>query len=147
MAMMNILRIAGSAMSAEDVRLNVTASNLANANSVGPTPESTYRARLPVFAAVMDDGFGDGFEGGPEGGLSANAGVTVEAIVENQEPLQREFRPGHPQADADGFVTLTNVNTVEEMSNMIAASRAYQNNVEVSKTAKDLMLRTLELGR
>lgn len=137
MAMMNILRIAGSAMSAEDVRLNVTASNLANSNSVGPTEDSTYRARLPVFSEILDGSGADG----------RNAGVTVDSIVESQEPLQREFRPGHPKADEDGFVTLTNVNTVEEMSNMISASRAYQNNVEVSKTAKDLMLRTLEIGR
>lgn len=137
MSMTNIFGISGSAMAAENVRMNVTASNLANAQSVGSDEASTYRARQPVFSTLVSDDFG--LE-------SEVAGVHVDRIVERQGELTKEFHPGHPLADADGFITNTNVNTVEEMSNLIAASRAYQNNVEVMKTAKDLMMKTLELG-
>ncbi|MCP5142192.1 MAG: flagellar basal body rod protein FlgC [Gammaproteobacteria bacterium] len=137
MSLSNIFGISGSAMAAENVRMNVTASNLANAQSVGSDENSTYRARQPVFSTLINDDF-DAAE--------QVAGVRVDRIDERQGELTKEFNPGHPLADADGFITNTNVNTVEEMSNLIAASRAYQNNVEVMKTAKDLMMKTLELA-
>ncbi|MGB1110279.1 MAG: flagellar basal body rod protein FlgC [Gammaproteobacteria bacterium] len=137
MAISSIFGISGSAMAAQNTRLNVTASNLANAESVGTSEETTYRARMPVFSTLVN----------PEGMGEDGAGVHVDKIVESQRELTKEYRPGHPMADEEGYIVNTNVNTVEEMSNLIAASRAYQNNVEVMKTAKDLMMKTLELGK
>ena len=136
MSLFNIFDIAGSALSAQTVRLNVTASNLANAESVSSSVGETYRAREPVFQTVLDK-MGD----------PASAGVRVAGIVESAAPLQRRFEPNHPQADADGNIFLPNVNVVEEMTNMISASRSYQNSVEVFNTSKDLLLRTLTLGQ
>ncbi|MGB0721567.1 MAG: flagellar basal body rod protein FlgC [Gammaproteobacteria bacterium] len=136
MSIDNIFGISGSAMAAQNIRLNVTASNLANAESVGTSEETTYRARQPVFKAMLQS---DGFS-------TEATGVRVSDIVESQRELTKEYRPGHPMADEQGYIVNTNVNTVEEMSNLIAASRAYQNNVEVMKTAKDLMMKTIELG-
>ncbi|MCB1737218.1 MAG: flagellar basal body rod protein FlgC [Gammaproteobacteria bacterium] len=138
MSISNIFGISGSAMAAENIRLNVTASNLANAQNVGSDEQTTYRAREPVFSTLMNPEMGD---------EEQVAGVRVDRIAERQGELLKEYNPGHPLADAEGFITNTNVNTVEEMSNLIAASRAYQNNVEVMKTAKDLMMKTLELGQ
>lgn len=137
MSLFNVFSISGSALAAETTRLNVTASNLANAESAGATPETTYRARLPVFQAILDE---MDMEGLP-------AGVRVSAIRESAVPLQRDYRPEHPLADPEGYVSLPNVNTVEEMANMISASRAYQTNVDVLSTAKDLLLRTVNLGQ
>jgi len=137
MSLFNVFDIAGSAMSAETVRLNVTASNLANAQSVGSSEQSTYHARHPVFAAVM-------------GSLSGNAtsvGVEVDGIVESQAPLEQRYQPEHPMANEEGYVFLPNVNIVDEMANMISASRSYQGNVEVLNTSKQLMLATLKLGQ
>ena len=135
MSLFNIFNVAGSAMSAQSVRLNVTASNLANAESVSGNPEGAYRARHPVFSAVMDE-----MSGG------AVAGVKVEGIVESQDPLRMRYEPQNPLADDKGYVYLPNVDAVEEMANMISASRSYQNNVEVMKTTRDMMLATLRLG-
>ncbi len=136
MALADVFGISGSAMAAENIRLNITSSNLANAESIGPTEATTYRARLPVFSTLVDPNKGEG----------QMTGVRVTHVVESGAELTKEYRPGHPLADEDGFIVNTNVNTVEEMANMIAASRAYQNNVEVMKTARDLMMKTLELG-
>jgi len=133
----NVFDIAGSAMSAETVRLNVTASNLANAQSVGPSEEATYHARHPVFSAVMKS-----LQGG-----AGSYGVEVDGIVESQGPLQQRYQPEHPMANEEGYVYLPNVNIVDEMANMISASRAYQSNVEVLNTSKQLMLATLKLGQ
>ncbi len=135
MSLFNIFNVAGSAMSAQSVRLNVTASNLANAESVSGSPEGAYRARHPVFSAVMDE-----MSGG------AVAGVKVEGIVESQDPLRMRYEPQNPLADDKGYVYLPNVDAVEEMANMISASRSYQNNVEVINTSKRLLLRTLQIG-
>ncbi len=137
MGLYNVFRIAGSAMSAESVRLNTVSSNLANANAVSTTPEGAYRARQPVFASVLS-----AVNGGP-----ASVGVQVKAIVESQAEPQREYQPDHPLADANGYVYRSNVNPVEEMANMISASRSYQNSVEVLNTSKELLLKTLTLGR
>ena len=137
MSLYNVFDIAGSAMSAETVRLNVTASNLANAQSVGASEGSTYHARHPVFSAVMKSLQGEG----------ASYGVEVNGIVESQAPLQQRYQPEHPMANEEGYVFLPNVNIVDEMANMISASRSYQNNVEVLNTSKQLMLATLRLGQ
>jgi len=138
MSMFKVFDIAGSAMSAQTLRLNVTASNLANANSVSSSTDQTYRAREPVFAAMLNDAEGDG---------SGAVGVQVRGIVESQAPLQQQYAPNHPMADANGYIYMPNVNMVEEMANMISASRSYQTNVEVINTAKQLMLRTLAIGQ
>jgi flagellar basal-body rod protein FlgC len=137
MSLFNVFDIAGSAMSAETVRLNVTASNLANAQSVGSSEQSTYHARHPVFAAVMGSLRGD----------AASVGVAVNGIVESQAPLEQRYQPEHPMANEEGYVFLPNVNIVDEMANMISASRSYQGNVEVLNTSKQLMLATLKLGQ
>ncbi len=136
MSLFKIFDIAGSALSAQSVRLNATASNLANAESVSSNEATTYRARQPVFQAVLE-----------RASDPASAGVRVAGIVESAAPLQRRYAPEHPQADAEGFIFLPNVNTVEEMANMISASRSYQNSVEVMNTSKELLLRTLTLGQ
>jgi flagellar basal-body rod protein FlgC len=138
MSLFNVFDIAGSAMSSESVRLNVTASNLANAQSVGPDEASTYHARHPVFSAVMQS-FQDGGD--------VSVGVKVDGIVESQAPMEKRYQPGHPMANEEGFVFLPNVNMVDEMSNMISASRSYQSNVEVLNTSKQLLLATLRLGQ
>ena len=138
MSLFSVFDIAGSALGAQSLRLNVTASNMANANSVSSSIGSTYRARLPVFSALVDE-----FAFEP----SAGARVRVEGVVEDQSPLRREFRPGHPLANDDGYVYLPNVDVVEEMANMISASRTYQTNVEVIDASKQMLQRTLTLGQ
>lgn len=138
MSLFDVFDIAGSAMGAEAVRLNVTASNLANAQSVGADETSTYHARHPIFSAVMQS---------LHSGQGQSVGVRVDGIVESQAPLEKRHQPGHPMADKDGFVFLPNVNMVDEMANMISASRSYQSNVEVLNTSKQLMMATLRLGQ
>ena len=137
MSLFNVFDVAGTAMNAQSVRLNVTASNLANAGSVHGDPDQVYRARQPVFSTFSDT----------LDGQTGVTGVRLEGIIENEAPLQMQYRPEHPQADADGNVYLTNVNTVEEMVNMLSASRSYQNNVEIINTTKDLLTQTLQMGR
>jgi flagellar basal-body rod protein FlgC len=138
MSLFKVFEVAGSAMNAQSVRLNVTASNLANAGSVNGDPDKVYRARQPVFAS-----FGDTLAAAESG----VAGVQLKGIVESSAPLQVQYQPQHPDADENGNVYLSNVNTVEEMVNMMSASRSYQNNVELINTTKDLLLQTLSLGR
>jgi flagellar basal-body rod protein FlgC len=138
MSMFKVFDIAGSAMSAQSLRLNLTASNLANADSVSSSTGETYRARQPVFEAMLNQAQGD---------AGAVGGTRVKAIVESEAPLQQRYEPNHPMADADGYIYLPNVNVVEEMANMISASRSYQSNIEVINTTKQLMLRTLNLGK
>ncbi|WP_405239135.1 flagellar basal body rod protein FlgC [Lentisalinibacter orientalis] len=139
MSMFRIFDTAGSAMNAQSLRLNTTASNLANAESVSGDPNKVYRARHPMFATAMQEAAG--------AGESHAAGVRVLGIVESQAPLTVQHRPEHPEADENGNVYLSNVNAVEEMVNMMSASRSYQNNIEILKTTRDLMLQTLQLGR
>jgi flagellar basal-body rod protein FlgC len=134
-----IFDVAGSGMSAQSVRLNTVASNLANADSISGDPNSVYKARHPIFEAVkssLAQGTGNG-----------NAAVHVKGIMESQAAPTARYEPGNPLANADGYVYAPNVNVVEEMVDMISASRAYQNNVEVMNTSKDLMLATLRLGQ
>ncbi len=138
MSLYDVFDIAGSAMGAESIRLNVTASNLANAQSVGRDEASTYHARNPIFSAVMQS-----FQGGEARGV----GVKVDGIVESQASIEKRYQPGHPMANEEGFVFMPNVNMVDEMSNMISASRSYQSNVEVLNTSKQMMMATLRLGQ
>jgi len=134
MSMFSIFGVSGSAISAQAQRLNVVASNLANADAVAGPDGKAYKAREVVFETALMDS-------------QSSAGVKVSAIKEDQSPGRREYEPTHPSADAEGYVTHSNVNPVEEMVNMISASRSYQNNVEVMNTAKSLLLKTLQLGQ
>jgi len=142
MSLFSVFDIAGSALGAQSLRLNVTASNMANANSASSSIEQTYRARHPVFSAVMADA-----DGGWDGAGEASVGVRVDGVIESQAPLRREYKPGHPMADADGNIFLPNVNVIEEMANMISASRSYQTNVEIMDASKQMLQRTLTLGQ
>ena len=142
MSSFKIFDIAGSGLSAQSVRLNTVASNLANADSVSGDPTTVYRARHPVFQAVQQKMLG-------ASGLAdqSEAAVSVKAIVESQAAPQMRYDPGNPLANAQGNIYAPNVNVIEEMTDMISASRAYQDNVEVMNTSKDLMLATLKLGQ
>ncbi len=133
MSMLSVYNIAGSALAAQSMRLNAVASNLANADSVAGPDGQPYRAKQVVFAAKPVEG----------GGL----GVRVTGVVEDLAPPRILFDPKNPAANEQGYVTMPNVNVVEEMVNMISASRAYQSNVEVMNTAKTLMQKTLALGQ
>jgi len=137
MSSFKIFEVAGAGMSAQSVRLNTTASNLANADSVGSDPNAVYKARHPVFEAVRAQ----------LGHKEMGSAVQVKGIVEDQTPAAARYEPGNPLADANGYVYAPNVNVVEEMTDMISASRSYQNNVEVMNTAKEMMLATLRLGQ
>lgn len=139
MSLFKIFDIAGSALNAESVRMNTTASNMANANSASSSSGATYRARQAVFAPMLDEAMGMS--------ESATGGVRLEGIVESQAPLRREYQPNHPAADEQGYVFLPNVNVVEEMANMISASRSYQTNIEVMEASKRMLQQTLALGQ
>ena len=139
MSMLDIFDVAGSAMAAQRVRLNTTASNLANADSVAEDPADTYRARHPVFATLLSDASSHS--------ASTATKVQVQGIVESEAPLQQRYEPDHPYADEAGYVSYPNVSAVSEMANMISASRAFQLNVEVMNTAKTLAERLLTLGQ
>jgi len=138
MSMFRIFDVAGSAVSAQSQRLNVVASNLANADTVAGPDGQAYKARQVVFQTVLM-----GEREQPEGA----AGVRVSTIRENDSPGRRVHDPKHPAADADGYVTYSNVNPIEEMVNMISASRSYQNGVEVMNTARSLLQKTLQMGQ
>ncbi len=133
MSLFNIFNVAGSGMAAQSQRLNVVASNLANADSTTSANGQPYKAKQVVFAAT------------PVGGGAP--GVMVTAVVEDSAPMRMVYDPKHPMADAAGYVAMPNVNVVDEMVNMISASRAYQNNVDVMNTSKTLLLKTLAIGQ
>ena len=133
-SLLKIFDVAASALTAQSQRLNVVASNLANADSATGPDGKAYKARQVVFSTLN--------MGGAE-----NAGVRVTGVIDDPSPMKRLFEPNHPMADATGYVTLPNVNVVEEMVNMISASRAYQNNVETMNTAKTLLAKTLTIGQ
>ncbi len=143
MSSFKIFDIAGSGLSAESVRLNTIASNLANADSASSDPSTVYKARHPVFQAVREalGSFGSDSQS------NAGAAVRVAGIVESNAPPTVTHDPGNPLADAQGNVYSPNVNIIEEMTDMISASRAYQDNVEIMNTSKELMLDTLKLGQ
>jgi flagellar basal-body rod protein FlgC len=145
MALSNIFDIAGSGMSAESVRLNTVASNLANADSVSSSPETSYKARYPVFQAIQSSLATAA--PGADPAQAADASVRVRGIVESTAPGTASYDPGNPLADASGYVYSSNVNVVEQMADMISASRSYQNDADVLNTSKQLMLDTLKLGQ
>lgn len=138
----NIFQIANSAMSAQNIRLNTTASNLANVDTVAGSPEQAYKSRQPIFAAVLAN-----FDQAEAIDHPESVGVKVLGVVENQKAAQQEYRPDHPLADENGFIYKPNVNPMEEMANMISASRSYQVNAQVVDTAKQMAQRTLSLGQ
>ncbi len=150
MAMMSIFDISGSGMSAQSVRLNTVASNLANAETTSSSVEDTYRARHPVFrprasfAETLDQRL-QLFEN--EGAAEPGRGVEVMGVVESEAPLDARYEPDHPMANEEGYVYYPNVNVVEEMTDMMSASRSFQSNVEVMNTAKSMMQRLLTLGQ
>lgn len=146
MSLNQIFNIAGSGMNAQSVRLNTVASNMANAETVSSSIDQTYRARQAVFATVYNQQQSLG------GSLFAPAdeagrGVEVLGVVESDAELQARYEPDHPMANDEGYVYYPNVNVVEEMANMMAASRAFQTNVEIMNTAKSMMQRVLTLGQ
>jgi flagellar basal-body rod protein FlgC len=137
MSLLNVFEIAGSAMSAQTIRMNVTASNMANLDAVSSSDGETYRSRHPVFETVYSDSMKNGLSNG----------VRVAGIIESQKPLRQEYHPEHPMADENGYVFYPNVNSIEEMTNMISATRTFQNNVEIINASKQMLLRTLSLGQ
>lgn len=145
MSLNNIFDIAGSGMNAQSVRLNTTASNIANAESASSSSENVYRGRHPVFAASYNQLLGSPGSSAMSGN-QASVGVGVTGIVESDAPLQMRHEPNHPLADEEGYVYYPNVNVVEEMTNMISASRSFQVNVEIMNSAKQMVQRVLTLG-
>lgn len=142
MSLMKIFDTAGSGMSAESLRLNTVASNLANADSVSSSAASAYKAKELLFAPVLESQSGFG----PQSTDETNTGVRMAGVTESQQPVESHYEPGNPMADANGYVYGSNVNPIDELVNMISASRSYQNNVEVMNTTKQLMIKTIDLG-
>lgn len=139
MSLFNIMAVSASALEAQSVRLNTISSNLTNSQVVSSTPEGAYQARYPVFQTMLQDSFGSG-EGAAEG-------VRVAEIYQSQLPPRQEFSPSHPLANEEGYIYRSNINPVDEMANMISASRSYQSSIEAMNTAKQLIQRTITLGR
>ena len=137
MSGLKVFDIAGSGMSAQSQRLNIVASNMANADSVSSSIEETYKSRQPVFRAMLNQLNPD----------NPSSGVKMVAVVESQAPLQMEYQPGHPMANEDGYIFKPNVNMVEEMANMLSASRSYQSNVEMMNAAKRMAMATVNMGK
>lgn len=134
MSLFNVFGVSASAMTAQSMRLNAVASNLANADSIVSSDGKPYRGKQVVFEAT------------PMGDSTA-MGVRVTRVVESAAPPRMVYDPKNPAADEKGYVAFSNVNVVEEMTNMISASRSYQTNVEVLNTAKSMMLQTLQIGQ
>lgn len=146
MSLGGVFDIAGMGMTAQSIRLNTTASNLANAQAASGSANNVYRARHPVFEAVQRE-VALGISGERDFSNDAAMGLKVVDIVESDAPLERRYEPQHPQADEEGYVFYPNVNVVEEMADMISASRSFQMNVEVMQSAKTMMQRVLQLGQ
>jgi flagellar basal-body rod protein FlgC len=142
MSLFNIFTVAGSAMTAQNQRLNVVASNLANADSAASSSGQPYRAKQVVFASTPF-----ATASNPDSVGSSTYGVRVTSVVEDQSPMKMVHDPAHPMANEEGYVAMPNVNVVEEMVDMISASRSYQNNVDMMNTAKTLLLKTLTIGQ
>jgi len=146
MSLTNIFDIAGSGMAAQSIRLNTTASNIANADSASSSEGDVYRARKPVFSAIQQDVMAQAMVG-QTGELSASTGVQVQGIIESDAPLNMRFEPDHPMSNDQGYVMYPNVNVVEEMADMLSASRSFQTNVSIMDSAKTMMQRLLTLGQ
>ena len=142
MSLMKIFDTAGSGMSAESLRLNAVASNLANADSVSNSADSAYKAKELLFAPTLEAESGFGAQNSDAG----DSGVRMVGVSESQQPVETHYEPGNPMADENGVVYGSNVNPIDELVNMISASRSYQNNVEVMNTTKQLMIKTIDLG-
>jgi flagellar basal-body rod protein FlgC len=140
MSLFNVFNTAGSALNAETVRLNTTASNLANSESVNGDATKVYRARHPVFQTMMD------YSGETFDEQDAGVGVRVMGVVESSAPPTMRYEPQNPSANKDGYVFASNVNSIEEMTNMISANRSFATNVEAINTARDLLLKTISMG-
>ncbi len=134
----NIFGIAGSALNAQTTRMNATASNLANAGSVSSSTDTAFRGKRVVFKTILENQVG-------AQKADNKGGVRIESLVDDPAPIARMSDPGNPAADKDGYVYLSNVNEMTEMVEMMAAARSYQNNVEVINTARQLMMRTLDI--
>ena len=139
MSDLKIFDIAGSGLTAQSMRMNLIASNMANAEAVSSSLNEVYKARQPVFKTVMQ-----GFTGNTNPG---SAGVKVAGVVESQTPVFPEYAPNHPMANEDGYIFRSNVNSVEEMANMISASRSFQNNIEVINSSKRMLTAIINLGK
>jgi flagellar basal-body rod protein FlgC len=142
MSLMKIFDTAGSGMAAESLRLNTVASNLANADSVSNSPDSAYKAKELLFAPTQESDGGIG----ASNDNAVNNGVRMVGVTDSQQPVESHYEPGNPMADENGYVYGSNVNPIDELVNMISASRSYQNNVEVMNTTKQLMIKTIDLG-
>jgi flagellar basal-body rod protein FlgC len=140
MSLFKVFNVAGSALNAQTIRLNTTASNLANAESVSGDSSKVYRARHPVFQAMMDSADG-AFDAQDSAG-----GVRVLGVVESKAPALMRYQPDNPLANKDGYVFSSNVNSIEEMTNMISANRSFATNIEAINTARDLLLKTISMG-
>ena len=137
MALEDIFNVAGSALNAQTTRMNTTASNLANASTVAGSEEGAFRAKRAVFKSILAGQMGSG---------DSNAGgIKVEKLIDDPSPIRKMSEPGNPFADKDGYIYLSNVNEMTEMVEMMAASRSYQNNVEVVNTTRQLMMRTIDI--
>jgi flagellar basal-body rod protein FlgC len=139
MSLFNVFNISGTALNAETIRLNTTASNLANAESVNGDVTKIYRARHPVFQSMMDTS-------APFGDEDASVGVLVLGVVESKAAPLMRYQPENPLANKDGYVFTSNVNSIEEMTNMISANRSFATNIEAINTARDLLLKTISMG-
>ena len=147
MSLTSVFNIAGSGMSAQTIRLNTISSNIANAETVSSSIDQTYRARHPVFSTLFQGALDGGSESLFASQDEAGVGVRVAGVVEGQSDLVPRYEPAHPAADADGYVYYPNVNVVEEMADMISASRAFQTNSEMMNTAKQMLQKVLTLGQ
>lgn len=136
MSMFKILDISATGMHAQTVRLNTIASNMANVDSISSNKDEVYRSKQPVFQTILEGNMHE-----PTGG------VRIKEVVESQAPTVMEFNPNHPMADEKGYIYRPNVNIVEEMANMMSASRSYETNIEVMNTSKQLLMRTIQLGK
>ena len=137
MSFYQMMSIAGTGLNAQNERLNLIASNLANADSLAGSPDKAYKSRQPVFAAYYEDTFNQ----------DSSPGVSMVAVVESKANHEKQYSPDNPLADDDGYVYRSNVDVIAEMTNMIVAGRTYQNTVEVISTTKDLLMATLRIGQ
>jgi len=148
MSLGSIFDIAGSGMTAQSLRLNTTASNIANAETASSSIDQTYRARKPVFAAIQQSMLNPSQQSlSLPSDQGPGAGVRVEGVVESDAELQMRYEPDHPAANEDGYVFYPNVNVVEEMADMMSSSRSFQMNVDIMNSAKSMMQRILTLGQ
>jgi flagellar basal-body rod protein FlgC len=136
-----IFDIAGSGLKAQNMRMNLIASNIANADSISSSQGEVYKSRQPVFKTIMQN------QGSQVGRNNAAASVEMVAVVESKAPVFPEFAPNHPMANEDGYIFRSNVNTVEEMANMISAQRSFQNNIDVIKSSNRMMTSIINLGK